>query len=1152
MKKIIYSALAVALAFFSASCQKENLEPAVSGNTVTYTVEVPGALKTKALGDEVTAVDKVYYEVYRETEVETGQPVYEGNASVSNGQASFELEFVKGQKYVVLFWAQNQNLTMFNIEDLREVTLTTPGASNNVNAQVFAGKDTVSDCVSANGGKVELTRPISQLNIFTTKESLMFGTKSITLIESTVTVKGLYTTYNVAEGEAVTENVEAANFTYGSYAVPATEDADTYAYVAMNYVGFAPEASTTVEVDFTINTSEGNVSHNVSSVPVKPNYRTNIVGNLLTEATDYNVTLNAEWADEEYTEVVVSTASDLQTTVNEAPDGEATEITLSGDIDFGDLLGTLTKAASDPASLVIPATKTIVLNLNGCTLSQTAKQTGAHSMIENNGHLTIVDTKGNGKISYSDTGNGGNYVSNTIINSGTLVIESGLIENNSSAEVAANGYPHPLDNNGELIINGGTLTNNANYASMRIWCTTDDNTSVTINGGTFNGSIDFQTPSASANKGSLTINGGTFNADTYTKCAVRLLGFGADVDEMLGDIKGGTFNGEIALRNWSGSDLNSQVFYITGGKFLVDPTAFVVDGYPVIAEGGYYTIGQFVPVAKIGENEYWSLNAAVAAVQDGETITLVADEKFTMKNYFDNGGWRDGMGYAGDKSFTIDLDGHTIEQDGSLNDYLMWFKNDGAKANTITLKNGTMDAGTTAFCAFCTASSNAQKLTVNLENVTLINNNSNGSVVKVRGGSEVNIKAGTKITGKNSYLGVENWNAVVNIYDGAEIYMNGTASYNGCLVGVGGNGTVNVYGGYGKGVSGGLIAMTSGGTINAMGGEWIANTDGTFANSNKSVLVAQSDKQYNAGAGNAVVNVTGGTYKGGYNCYGNAVGDAQINISGGNFNADPSAYVIPEHKAVENNGVWTIELDPTEVTTWEEFAAALAANKQYVALGADITYASNYQLQKSVNIDLNGKSMTLPMINVHSKATISNGTINGKVYVRMNSDVVFDGVKFSGDVSDNLSTEGHLAIKGGCKLYVKDCLFSPTSVSGSQTRPVSFEGGSSTIKFEGCEFKSSPYKKQVYLNSLSATGSIDFTNCNFNNKTPNIMFAAACPLTNVTMTGTTKLSSVTFEINRAKDAVTADDLAYLRTLISNNSFSSVRVFYAGGSSEYIR
>ena len=239
------------------------------------------------------------------------------------------------------------------------------------------------------------------------------------------------------------------------------------------------------------------------------------------------------------------------------------------------------------------------------------------------------------------------------------------------------------------------------------------------------------------------------------------------------------------------------------------------------------------------------------------------------------------------------------------------------------------------------------------------------------------------------------------------------------------------------------------------------------------------------------------------------------------------------------------------VANWDEFVATTASK---VVLLNDITYDANYQLQKNIVVDLNAKSMTLPMINIHKKVTIMNGTINGKVYARKDSEIVFNNVKFSGAVADNLSTEGHLAIQGGCKsLYAKDCLFSPTSVSGSQTKPLSFEGGSTIMKFEGCEFKSSPYKKQVYLNSLSATGSLDFTNCNFNNKTPNIMFAADCPLTNLTMSGTTKLSSVTLETNRAKDAVTAEDLAYLReSLIANNSMSSVRLFYAGGSSEYIR
>ncbi len=281
-------------------------------------------------------------------------------------------------------------------------------------------------------------------------------------------------------------------------------------------------------------------------------------------------------------------------------------------------------------------------------------------------------------------------------------------------------------------------------------------------------------------------------------------------------------------------------------------------------------------------------------------------------------------------------------------------------------------------------------------------------------------------------------------------------------------------------------------------------------------------------------------------------GDYQIVITNG---SDDEAYVKPTGTytltGAEDYVVYPRDYQ-CPVASWDEFTTALAAGEPKVKLTADITYDANYQLQKSVVINLNGKSMTLPMINIHTTSTVMNGTINGKVYARKNSDITFDNVTFSGAVSDNLSTEGHLSIQSGCKLYAKACLFSPTEVSGSQTKPVSFEGGSSTIKFENCEFKSSPYKKQVYLNSLSATGSVDFTNCNFNNKTPNIMFAANCPLTVLTMSGTTKLSSVTLETNRAKDAVTAEDLAYLREMIANNSISSVRLFYAGGSSEYIR
>ena len=281
----------------------------------------------------------------------------------------------------------------------------------------------------------------------------------------------------------------------------------------------------------------------------------------------------------------------------------------------------------------------------------------------------------------------------------------------------------------------------------------------------------------------------------------------------------------------------------------------------------------------------------------------------------------------------------------------------------------------------------------------------------------------------------------------------------------------------------------------------------------------------------------------------------QIVVTNG---SDDEEYVKPTGTyTLTGADAYTCFPAPFPVASWDEFTAALAAGEDYIKLTEDITYAKSYDLKKNVKLDLGGKSLEISdpslMLNIHSVATIKNGTIKGKVYARTNSNITFDGVTFGGSINGGGSIEASLQIQGACNVYAKNCSFNATNSNSTKSRPLSIQSTSSgTYKFEGCSFKSNTNQNQVYVNPLGGTATLDFTNCNFNSKTPNIMLAAAYPFTNVTMTGTTKLSSVTLEINRAKDAVTADDLAYLRTLIANNSFSSVRVFYAGGSSEYIR
>ena len=422
-------------------------------------------------------------------------------------------------------------------------------------------------------------------------------------------------------------------------------------------------------------------------------------------------------------------------------------------------------------------------------------------------------------------------------------------------------------------------------------------------------------------------------------------------------------------------------------------------------------------VANVGNKYYTTLADAIAAVEDGGTVTLLADEIFTASNRTHNSDiWYDGIYYVGDKSFTIDLGGFTIKQDGSVNDYLLNFKNDGAKANVITIKNGTVDAGTAAYCALCTSSASTQQITINLEGVSLINNISNGSTVKLRGGAVLNVNNGTTITGKDSYLAIECVASTVNVNDGAKIYMNGTTSYNGCLVGVGCGGTVNVYGGYGKGVKGGFIAMTSGGTINVYGGEWIANTDGTVgSDSNYYVLTAQSNKYESGFAGASIINVYGGTLRGGMDAWvlNNIEGEkAELNVFGGNFNVNPDRFVEDGYKVVVNNdGSYSVKSTSAVVYTWDELAAAIAdANVTDIKLAADIVADGRIVVARNLHIALNGYKLSLTKTNnrVWKAATL---TIDGNGEINVSA-VDGGNVFYVGGAETGAGTQGHLVLNG--------------------------------------------------------------------------------------------------------------------------------------------
>ena len=304
MKKLIYCAAAMTALVFTA-CQQEVLEPVSENASVTFTVDVPVAAATKALGDNVTNINDLVYAVYRTeattleaavADMDANMLVYQKNpasTAFANGRTNVTIELLNDQNYVILFWAQVNDAWVAGDDfDLTNITYPANMSANNADLAAFSGVSFIEKASGAITKDVTLTRPFAQINLGTTLPVNF----TVELTTSDVTVTNAGKSFSVAT-QAASDNTEV---TFTADVVPAkftpaevlAANGAEYTYLAMNYVF----ANGNVEVEYNINTAaHGTVNNSVPNVPVQKNYRTNIVGNLLTTTAEYEVILDAEW-----------------------------------------------------------------------------------------------------------------------------------------------------------------------------------------------------------------------------------------------------------------------------------------------------------------------------------------------------------------------------------------------------------------------------------------------------------------------------------------------------------------------------------------------------------------------------------------------------------------------------------------------------------------------------------------------------------------------------------------------------------------------------------------------------------------------------------------------------------------------------------------
>ena len=325
MKKILLSAAAIASMLFAASCQREALDPAQQeGDVVTATlnIEAPAMPDTKAIGDGQSALNLVFA-VYDENGVELTN-LRQGDWDNQIGDVTDEVVFqnlktsvtvnlVRGKVYTFVCWAQNKAAECYDFEDMKNIGISYAdyNASNNDLRDAFYACVQTEKVTENFSQDITLKRPFAQINVGTT--DFVAAQKAGLEIEnlySTVTVKNAATTLETFTGKAT----GAAEATFAYAAAPAedliinksmvvndpqTEIANKYGWLAMNYILVADgtdngASSALADVAFEIREGDDVVltSYEVPNVPVQRNYRTNIVGGLLTAQGTINIIID--------------------------------------------------------------------------------------------------------------------------------------------------------------------------------------------------------------------------------------------------------------------------------------------------------------------------------------------------------------------------------------------------------------------------------------------------------------------------------------------------------------------------------------------------------------------------------------------------------------------------------------------------------------------------------------------------------------------------------------------------------------------------------------------------------------------------------------------------------------------------------------------
>ena len=465
--------------------------------------------------------------------------------------------------------------------------------------------------------------------------------------------------------------------------------------------------------------------------------------------------------------------------------------------------------------------------------------------------------------------------------------------------------------------------------------------------------------------GQIAITGGTFTAKT-------------------GNAALKAYTWDSATKQESTFDNSAKTVAVYGGTFSSSvPEALCAEGCKPI-ENPDGTHGVSGSVAQVGFKAFNTLQAAIDAAQDGETVTLLED---ATEDAVIN------------KSITFDLNGKTLTNTNSGKATIS------VQGGTVTVKNGNVLGGTSYYNIEVTKGSNAN---LTLADVTATAGNTGSSMID-------NWETLT-ITG-GDYSGGLN---VVKSEEGSTLSITGGTFTLDYAPSSGYTAVILVYG-----------------DTTISGGEFVQTATPKWGY--PQVVMTGVVEGYTS-----ITRVTGGHFtnkKSGDNIfhgYGKATSD-NFEVSGGTFNKSISeGYCadgfIPTKNADGTYGVkkgsYVAQVGSKKYETLAD-AIRLSAKGKTIVLLTDVEQNTQLTINKDITLDLNGKTIkntqdiwgdntnAILSITNGAKVTITgNGTIDAKendcyTINVVKGDLTIENGTFYGNVSVVQVQEGILSVKGG-------------------------------------------------------------------------------------------------------------------------------------------